>query len=141
MKTYQVWYMKPDWFLSGTFGKRPDNMNLGRTHVHLKDMQTPEGGNWALEKIWIAMQGENWSPNGEARSLIEEKGLRHTSMSVGDCLVDADTGEVFLVKNAGFQSIGFDEPANTDGDTSQWNENGEASERDNDRAASRNYRD
>lgn len=30
------------------------------------------------------MQGENWSPNGEARSLIEEKGLIHTSMSMGD---------------------------------------------------------
>jgi hypothetical protein len=39
-------------------------------------------------------QGENWSPNGEARDLILAKGLRHTSMSVGDVI--EDEGGIFL---------------------------------------------
>ena len=34
-----------------------------------------------------------------------------------------------------------DEPWDTDGDTSRWNENGEASEAENDRYASRSFRD
>lgn len=40
------------------------------------------------------MQGEIWSPNGEANELIRSKGLFHTSMSVGDCAVD-ETGKNF----------------------------------------------
>jgi hypothetical protein len=30
------------------------------------------------------MQGEFWSPMGEARNLIQTLGLHHTSMSCGD---------------------------------------------------------
>jgi len=39
-----------------------------------------------MEEAFFKMQGENWSPNGEARSLIEYLELHHTSMSVGDLL-------------------------------------------------------
>jgi hypothetical protein len=145
MTLYQVWYMKPDWFISGTFGKKPDPNNISETHVHLKDIEveftTPKSVIQDLEIIWVRMQGEMWSPNGEARPLIEEKGLRHTSMSVGDLIVKNTSREIWLCKNAGFELIGRDVPWDTDGDTSQWNENGEADEANNDRLASRNYRD
>lgn len=97
---YQVWYMKPDWFRNGITGDKPDPTNLAATHVHLKDIEAANP-----ERVWLAMQGENWSPNGEARPLIKEKGLCHTSMSVGD-VVCADTGEVKLVANCGFVTLG-----------------------------------
>ena len=38
------------------------------------------------DKIFELMQGETWSPNGEANNLIRSKGLEHTSMSVGDVI-------------------------------------------------------
>jgi hypothetical protein len=54
--------------------------------------------------VWHTMQGEIWSPNGEARDLIRGLGLQHTSMSVGDLIVD-DEGCVFEVANVGFKEI------------------------------------
>ncbi len=39
------------------------------------------------KELFHALQAMNFSPNGEARDLISSKGLRHTSMSVGDILV------------------------------------------------------
>lgn len=41
-------------------------------------------------EIFKYFQGENWSPNGEARELIKALGLKHTSMSVGDIVVIDD---------------------------------------------------
>jgi hypothetical protein len=55
------------------------------------------------------------------------------------CKTRAEAEEAF-----GKRALRFnveDEPVDTDGDTSRWNENGEASEADNDRYASRAYRD
>ena len=104
-KTYQVWYMKPDWFRQGICFAKPDPMNLAKTHVLLRELSL-FSDKPSLGEVYHRMQGEIWSPNGEARSLIEEKGLQHTSMSVGDVIVDDDSGEVFLVANIGFKKIG-----------------------------------
>ena len=49
------------------------------------------------------MQGENWSPNGEARNLIGSLGLSHTSMSVGD-IIEID-GNLFFVDRHGFKKL------------------------------------
>ena len=49
------------------------------------------------------MQGEKWSPKGEARELIKSKGLRHTSMSVGDVMVV--NGKPLLVDSVGFVDL------------------------------------
>jgi hypothetical protein len=43
-----------------------------------------------LDDAFWQMQGENWSPNGEARPLIQSLGLSHTSMMVGDVIQDED---------------------------------------------------
>jgi hypothetical protein len=42
------------------------------------------------DDVFCQMQGEVWSPNGEAVPLIESLGLTHTSMSVGDVVRDGD---------------------------------------------------
>ena len=142
MRKYEVWYMKAEWFRNGICGDKPDPMRLDKTHVLLKEIEVVKTEEETdLERVWVAMQGENWSPKGEARPLIAEKGLRHTSMSVGDVAVEIDSGKVWVVSGVGFKLLGYNEPWDTDGDTSGWNENGEGSERDNDRYASRNYRD
>ena len=45
--------------------------------------------------VFMQMQGEIWSPNGEARPLIKKLGLGHTSMSVGDCAYNVDTDTMY----------------------------------------------
>jgi hypothetical protein len=104
---YKIWYMRPEFFRDATMGYRwleeegrvPDPANLEKTHIFLKDINSK-----GLETVFMAMQGENWSPNGEARPLIEEKGLRHTSMSVGDIAVD-EAGKAWLVDRFGFKEL------------------------------------
>jgi hypothetical protein len=60
----------------------------------------------ALDRIYASMQAEVWSPNGEARVLIRQKDLAHTSMSVGDVIVDPE-GHAQLVASAGFEDLGL----------------------------------
>ncbi len=55
------------------------------------------------EKIYMVMQGNNWSPNLEARDLIQGKGLRHTTMSIGDAFKVG--GKHYLVDNYGFKCL------------------------------------
>jgi hypothetical protein len=107
MLTYAIWYMRPEYFRNGIRGfdwnqKRntlPDPNNLKKTHVFLMNIEAS-----SLEQVFRRMQGEMWSPNGEARELIEEKGLLHTSMSVGDIAV-ASYGAVCMADRFGFQTL------------------------------------
>ena len=92
--------MKPDHFSRFIIGTElPKRSTLAETHTFLREITTG-----ALENVFAEMQGENWSPNGEARPLIEEKGLQHTSMSVGDVIETAD-GEFFVVRPVGFKEL------------------------------------
>ena len=85
MPTYQVLYARqPTFHASGEFGTpRLEVTNLQSTHVRLCQVEAEN-----LDDAWRQMQGENWSPNGEARPLLERVGLSHTSMSVGDVIQD-----------------------------------------------------
>lgn len=56
-----------------------------------------------FEVVYNRMQGESWSPNGEARDLILAKGLSHTSMSTGD-VIEYD-GHFYIVCNFGFDPL------------------------------------
>ena len=138
MRKYQVWYMKPEWFRDGIMGDEPNGFDLAKTHIRLKDVEIERGTSYdaECETIWVAMQGENWSPNGEARPLIEEKGLRHTSMSVGDVLVEEDSGNTFLVIGAGFKCILREGEEGPD-----FEDDGRSSEAANDRYATRAYKE
>ena len=106
----------------------PDPKDLSKTHILLGSIETKingldvfdpkEDANLAesrgralrddalrdLESVYRAMQGEEWSPMGEARSLISSRGLQHTSMSVGDLIVCG--GVVHMVDSCGFKELG-----------------------------------
>lgn len=105
--TTKVWYAKPLFSRDGGMGhdwlvethKVPTTGALEETHVCLGTIDSTDP-----EEIWVMMQGERWSPRGEARSLITEKGLRHTSMHVGD-IVQVAPGECFLVDSCGFVKL------------------------------------
>src|SRR5262245_33549387 len=109
MKTFSVYYMRPEFFRDGIMGaewlnkrsQMPVPGKLNRTHIFLGMFDAED-----LEDLFIKMQGEVWSPNGEARELIKAKGLQHTSMSVGDLAVDLDNWTVHLVDRFGFVEIG-----------------------------------
>ncbi|MFA7329798.1 MAG: hypothetical protein WC326_01875 [Candidatus Delongbacteria bacterium] len=72
----EVWYAK-------RLGDTPRHIEaLTTTHVHLLTIHQP-----SKERIYAALQGDHWSPNGEARPSLQAAGLTHTSMSEGDILV------------------------------------------------------
>lgn len=76
----------------------PDNILL--THRPVRVLVASD-----TEDVFWQMQGENWSPNGEARPLIKSLGLKHTSMSVGDVVVEILTNKMFLCMPSGFKEI------------------------------------
>jgi hypothetical protein len=88
---------------SGTFRNfifgdvTPKVSELSDTHTKLI---TIEAGD--LDEVWARMQAECWSPSGEARPLIEEKELNHTSMSVGDVIYDTEKKLHYVVRPVGF---------------------------------------
>jgi hypothetical protein len=104
--TLTIHYMKPEWFREGICYAKPDPANLAATHIFVTTFEAPEGQplDHALEDAFLHFQAEVWSPNGEARALIERKGLGHTSMSVGDVVVDSN-GRVHLVASFGFELL------------------------------------
>ncbi|HEV2160297.1 hypothetical protein [Bradyrhizobium sp.] len=95
---YQVWYMKPS-FLRGVVGNSPDPDDLSATHVHLTDIEADD-----RENVLHRMRANIWSPNGEALDLLRSKGLEHTTMTIGDVLVD-ESDAVYLVTALGFSRL------------------------------------
>lgn len=99
-KLYAVYYMKPEYFRDFNFGtKEPTLANLHKTHRFVRTIEAE-----SLEEVFTEMQGERWSPNGEARDLISALGLGHTSMSVGDVVATGST--FYLVRPVGFVPLG-----------------------------------
>jgi hypothetical protein len=73
--------------------------DIEATHVPLVEIEARD-----LEQVFWTMQGEVWSPNGEARPLIRRAGLHHTSMSVGDIARDQD-GVYWLFETSGWRAL------------------------------------
>lgn len=95
----EIWYMRRDWFGRGINGEWPDPKWLARTHIHLGSVSGTD-----LDELFRSLQGEEWSPEGEANELIVGLGLGHTSMSVGDVIVIGD--KIMVVANMGFDFVG-----------------------------------
>jgi hypothetical protein len=57
------------------------------------------------DDAYMNMQGEMWSPMGEARFMIRRLGLRHTSMSIGDVLYDLFSGDMYQVMMSGWEKV------------------------------------
>lgn len=102
----EIWYMHPDSFRKLSMGPKflekqgemPTVRDIIDTHIllgHIKETN--------LDKIYKIMQGEFWSPRGEARSLLRKMGLQHTSMSVGDII--KSKGKYYMVDNSGFYPL------------------------------------
>ena len=87
MPTYQILYARrPTFHPSGAFGTASLTLTgMQASHVRLCEVEADN-----LDDAWRQMQAEHWSPNGEARPLMERLGLSHTSMSVGDVIRDKD---------------------------------------------------
>lgn len=109
------------------------HVEVGRVHCPAKTGKARAA--W-LKALFSAMQGSNWSPDGEARSLLIKRRLTHASMSIGDCLqVGSD---LYMVTLTGFVAVKearallpqcFD-AENEDGDEIgdedlEWEENGD----------------
>ena len=101
--------MRSDFFRDGIKGYDwlkqrnlvPDLSDLTKSHVFLTLIEAN-----SPEDAYFRMQGENWSPTGEARELIASKGLRHTSMSVGDIVIDHDSRIAYILDRIGFRFLG-----------------------------------
>ena len=79
----QIWYTKGEHFFR--FNSRsaiPAMDTLEDTHSMIGSIIETD-----KDEIFGMLQGETWSPRGEAWSLIDELGVAHTSMSVGDVIV------------------------------------------------------
>jgi hypothetical protein len=109
MATYSVYYIKSKFFRDGLRGYDwlknnnllPDPSDLTKTHVFLTLIEARN-----LEQVYFKMQGEDWSPTGGAREFVAGKGLRHTSMSVGDVAVDQNSRIAYIVDRMGFRFLG-----------------------------------
>ncbi|MDP2324290.1 MAG: hypothetical protein Q8N51_09710 [Gammaproteobacteria bacterium] len=94
----EVWYAK-------RLGDTPATAEeLATTHVHLLTIHQP-----SKERIYAALQGERWSPNGEARPFLEAAGLWHTSMSTSDILVIQDLRKPGIKKVMVCAALGWEE--------------------------------
>lgn len=105
MNTFLVYYYKTledERVRSLLWGENKANLSeLDQTHTFVCLLQSDD-----LEAVFYKMQGENWSPHGEARRVIEGAGTYHTSMSVGDVVYVVETHNWLQVMDRGFAQIG-----------------------------------
>lgn len=73
---------------------------LDITHCRVKQIEAN-----GLDEVYRQMQGEVWSPKGEARELIRSLGLSHTSLSVGDVVKDP-VGDFWACNLSGWLPLG-----------------------------------
>jgi hypothetical protein len=106
----KIWYMKDESWRDFSMGaewlrEHPDLGTLPTNEAQLRKSHTLLGSiaESNKDRIFGLMQGENWSPRGEARNLIQGKGLRHTSMSVGDIIQVGPF--IYMVDRDGFEKL------------------------------------
>lgn len=103
--TADIYYVRPEFGRDFRFGDFSafDHNDLLKTHKFLTSRNVLTNDTEALEELYEGFQAENWSPNGEARGLIQMLGLEHTSMSIGDLIV-LDTN-MYIVDSVGFKKV------------------------------------
>jgi len=94
-----IWFSKTPSFKAVPFDV--DLTRLNKTHVLVGTIKSKD-----LDEVWGMMQGDFWSPEGQANTMINKLGLRHTSMSVGDIIaIDDQMGDTHMVTGAGFLKL------------------------------------
>jgi hypothetical protein len=100
MKQFKVFYAKtPIWMLNDKLPLTVADVN-GPLFAMVRCIEVPD-----LRHVFTEMQGEVWSPNGEARELIMSLGLSHTSMSVSDVAYDVEEGKYWQVASIGWREV------------------------------------
>lgn len=101
----QIWYWKEEYGRDFLMGYEFVKKQLDFTPDKLKDTHVLVGtiSETNPDRIYSMMQGESWSPSGEAYNMIRKLGVGHTSMSVGDVIVMGQTG--IMVDRTGFVDI------------------------------------
>ena len=103
----KIWYWKDkhgrDLLMGTKFLKKqglalPTLKTLSQTHVLIGEI-----GETNKSKVFRMMQGEAWSPQGEANRIISKAGVGHTSMSVGDIIMQG--GKIWMVDRMGFTEL------------------------------------
>lgn len=99
----EVYYLIDDHSYARDIRFKPEQYvtkdGLAETHKLLGKVRGTD-----LEELFQALQGEFWSPVGQANAFIRSSGLQHTSLSVGDAIKLAD-GRVFVCAGVGFTEI------------------------------------
>lgn len=95
-KAFRDFNMGSNWLIKRKLLPTPETIT--DTHILLGTIKETN-----LDRIFYLMQGEIWSPQGEANNLIRKKGLKHTSMSVGDII--HSRGTFYMVDSTGFYPI------------------------------------
>lgn len=104
MAKANIWYCKSEYSQTYRFSCGSDLIaystisRVKHTHVLLKTIDAS-----CADEAWQKMQGEFWSPKGEANGLIAGLGLDHTSMDIGD-VVEID-GVWYKVEATGFSVL------------------------------------
>jgi len=102
MKSFEIFYAQE--MNAYMFAKEcPESLTretVHETHAYLKTTEAED-----LSDLFYKMQSEVWSPNGEARNVIQALGLSHTSMSVGDIAVDLETDIAHLCMPMGWKEV------------------------------------
>ena len=78
--------------------KIPTPTTISKTHVLLGSIAEKDP-----ERVFGLLQGDNWSPRGEARNLVRKLNLSHTSMSVGDIVQIGN--KLWIADNIGFKEL------------------------------------
>jgi len=102
----EIWYWKKSQARDMSMGVEwcieheclPDSRNLKKTHVFMGKIKERNP-----DKIFKIMQGEYWSPNGEANDFVRQSGSGHTSMSIGDIVKVGS--KVLMVDISGFEEL------------------------------------
>lgn len=122
----EIWYIKDTedgekWFLKIGYEVKEEKdiasqldiktimESLEKSHTLLGKIK--EDSPDKIDKLYWILQGEVWSPNGEANSLIRDSNARHTSMMIGDIIVmhtKQNTKKVFILANEGWYDFEMD---------------------------------
>ena len=114
MKNFTIFYGKKeyqralDWNLENLLEHEPDvfekmKANFLDTHTPLATIRVPN-----MRDIFSIMQGENWSSGDrqeKAQAEIKKLGLRHTTMRVGDLVIDNETHYVYYCDDYGWTEL------------------------------------
>ena len=100
----QIFYFNKGLFSKFSRGTRGLDLNavladLDNTHTRIGRVNETD-----LSEIFNMMQGEVWSPNGEANTMPAMSKTGHTSMSMGDVIM-LPNGSIYMVDFSGFTNL------------------------------------